>query len=137
MDIVSRYFSRFRFKFKVQVWSWRQWFTQGQITNHTATNLDTHVYKHLKPENTGDKKWHLHKNNNRKRVKNTKTEKQIWKNTSTLRDLEHKRDCRYLCNLCLCFSGFAVCGCIIFWHLCFLVSSVYVCVWAGLLLCRL
>jgi hypothetical protein len=33
---------------------------KDQITNHTATNLDTHIHKHLKPENTGGKKWHTH-----------------------------------------------------------------------------
>jgi hypothetical protein len=29
---------------------------KDQITNHRATNLDTHIHKHLKPENTGGKK---------------------------------------------------------------------------------
>jgi hypothetical protein len=29
---------------------------KDQITSHRATNLDTHIHKHLKPENTGGKK---------------------------------------------------------------------------------
>jgi hypothetical protein len=29
---------------------------KDQITNHRAINLDTHIHKHLKPENTGCKK---------------------------------------------------------------------------------
>jgi len=29
---------------------------KDQITNHRAINLDTHIHKHLKPENTGGSK---------------------------------------------------------------------------------
>jgi hypothetical protein len=38
-----------------------------QITNHRTTNLDTHIYKHLKPENTGGKKFTpIHKSQTQK-----------------------------------------------------------------------